>query len=196
MDVALYLLALIGAIGAFDTVYYHEWKARLPARGINVRTELLIHAGRDFLYVALFCTLPWMEWRGMWAAVLLGVFLAEILLTMWDFLIERRARREFGDVYPGERVTHNAMGIIYGGILAMLVPTLLGWLDSPTALVLNPAPVAEWLRWGLTLMGVGILVSGLRDLYAAIGFPHGGWPWQAASAKPTQADAEIVGAAR
>jgi len=31
MGVALLLLALQGVIGAFDTVYYHEWKARLPA---------------------------------------------------------------------------------------------------------------------------------------------------------------------
>ena len=27
MTVALWLLALQGAIGAFDTVYYHEWRA-------------------------------------------------------------------------------------------------------------------------------------------------------------------------
>jgi len=30
---ALWLLAIQGAIGAFDTLYYHEWRARLPARG-------------------------------------------------------------------------------------------------------------------------------------------------------------------
>jgi hypothetical protein len=30
---ALWLLAAQGLIGAFDTVYYHEWRARLPALG-------------------------------------------------------------------------------------------------------------------------------------------------------------------
>jgi hypothetical protein len=33
MTTALWLMAIQGAIGAFDTLYYHEWRARLPARG-------------------------------------------------------------------------------------------------------------------------------------------------------------------
>ena len=185
METALFLLAVQGVAGAFDTAFYHEWRARLPARGPSVRTELLIHAGRDFLYVIIFCTLPWIEWRGMWTVVLLAVFLAEIVLTMWDFLIERRARRDFGDVYPGERVTHNAMGIIYGAMLAMLAPVLLAWLSSPSGLVFSPAPVPDWLRVMLTLMGGGILLSGARDLYAALALPHGNWPWPAADAEAT-----------
>ena len=32
MSVALWLLALQGVLGAADTAYYHEWRARLPAR--------------------------------------------------------------------------------------------------------------------------------------------------------------------
>jgi hypothetical protein len=27
-------------------------------------------------------------------------------------------------------------------------------------------------------MAVGVLASGLRDLYAAYELPRGGWPWQ------------------
>lgn len=33
ISTALWLLAIQGAIGAFDTLYYHEWRARLPALG-------------------------------------------------------------------------------------------------------------------------------------------------------------------
>ena len=33
MTAALWLLATLGVIGAFDTFYYHEWRARLPAQG-------------------------------------------------------------------------------------------------------------------------------------------------------------------
>lgn len=29
---ALWLLAILGITGAFDTLYYHEWRAQLPAR--------------------------------------------------------------------------------------------------------------------------------------------------------------------
>ena len=35
MLTALWLMAAQGLIGAFDTFYYHEWKARLPARGAD-----------------------------------------------------------------------------------------------------------------------------------------------------------------
>ena len=31
MATALWLLAIQGAVGAFDTLYFHEWRARLPA---------------------------------------------------------------------------------------------------------------------------------------------------------------------
>jgi len=27
------------------------------------------------------------------------------------------------------------------------------------------------------VVAVGVLLSGLRDLYAALGLPKGGWPW-------------------
>ena len=34
MSLALWLLAVQGAVGAFDTFYYHEWKARLLPAGM------------------------------------------------------------------------------------------------------------------------------------------------------------------
>ncbi len=59
MVTALVLMAVQGLIGAFDTFYYHEWKARLPGRGKAAAAELKLHAARDFLYAVLFGTLPW-----------------------------------------------------------------------------------------------------------------------------------------
>ncbi|MDH3404335.1 MAG: hypothetical protein OES32_13960 [Acidobacteriota bacterium] len=177
MRIALSLLALQGVIGAFDTLYYHEWRARLPARGPRAAPELLLHAARDLFYGILFATLPWLAWRGSWTAALAAVIVAEIVLTLWDFIIEIAVRKDLGDVYAGERVTHAVMGILYGAMLATLVPTLIGWWQSPTALAVEPAPVAQWLRLSLTVMAAGVLASGLRDLYAALGLPHGGWPW-------------------
>jgi hypothetical protein len=40
------------------------------------------------------------------------------------------------------------------------------------------------LRWALTAMGLGVLLSGARDLYAASGLPRGGWPWAEVGARP------------
>jgi hypothetical protein len=172
-------MAVQGIIGAFDTLYYHEWRARLPGRGAAAAPELRLHAVRDFLYAVIFGTLPWVAWQGLWALVLLAVLAAEVVLTMADFIVEIRVRKPIGDVYAGERVTHAVMGIIYGAMVANLLPVLWDWWSRPTALAPVPAPVPDFLRWGLTLMAVGVFFSGVRDLYAALGGPLGGWPWAA-----------------
>ncbi len=182
ISTALWLLAFQGALGAFDTLYYHEWRARLPARGAIAGPELKLHAGRDVLYAVLFGTLPWVAWQGLWAAVLAGILAAEIVLTMADFVTEAAVRRSFGDVYAGERVTHAAMGILYGAMIAVLLPVLGTWWEQPTALRAGPAPVPAILRWVLAVMAAGVFVSGTRDLYAAVRLPHGSWPWTAGHA--------------
>jgi hypothetical protein len=178
MIVALWLLAVQGVIGAFDTLYYHEWRARLPARGAQSAPELKLHAARDFFYAVLFGTLPWVAWHGNWVIVLVAVLVAEIILTLTDFVVEITARKALGDVYAGERVTHAIMGILYGAMVAYLIPVMVRWWQSPTALLVTSAGIPDSLRFGLGLMAAGVAVSGLRDLYAAYGLPHGGWPWQ------------------
>ncbi len=177
MTLALWLLAFQGIIGAFDTLYYHEWKARLPGRGRAAAAELKLHAARDFLYAVLFGTLPWLAWEGFWVLILGVVIVAEIVLTLWDFIVEIAVRKALGDVYGGERVTHAIMGILYGGMLANLIPTLLQWWNLPGGLSVSLASVPDFLRWSLTIMAAGVFVSGLRDLYASLELPYGAWPW-------------------
>src|SRR5262249_30648166 len=113
---------------------------------------------------------------GLWVLVLAAVLLAEILLTLADFVVEIRARKPLGDVYGGERVTHAIMGILYGAMVANLLPVLGHWRSLPTALAPTVA-VPEPLLWVLAGMAMGVFLSGARDLYAALGMPHGGWPW-------------------
>ena len=177
MELALVLLSVQGVIGAFDTFYYHEYRARLPARIPETARELKIHALRDFLYAFIFVCLPWVAFKGLWALLLVLVFAAEICLTLSDFVEERRSRRSQGDVFAGERVTHAVMGIIYGAMLACAAPTVMGWWAEPAGLVVAPPDIPGWLRWSMMAMGAGVLVSGLRDLYAASGSPGGHWPW-------------------
>jgi len=178
LSTALWLLAIQGAIGAFDTIYYHEWRARLPARGAAAAPELKLHAWRDFLYAVMFGTLPWLSWRGGYAVVLGFILAVEIVLTLWDFVVEIRVRRPLGDLYAGERVTHAVMGIFYGSMLAFLIPVLANWWNMPTELVFWHPPVPGPLQWALTAMAAGVFLSGLRDLYASYGLPNGGWPWK------------------
>jgi hypothetical protein len=178
MIVALSLLAIQGIIGAFDTLYYHEWRARLPARGRLAASELKLHAARDFFYAVLFATLPWIAWQGGWVVGLAAVFVAEIVLTLTDFVVEIAVRKQLGDVYAGERVTHAVMGILYGAMVANLIPVLSRWWALPTGLAIEWVEISDLLRWSLFVMAGGVFVSGLRDLYAALELPYGSWPWK------------------
>lgn len=178
MTMVLLLLALQGAIGAFDTFYFHEWRARLPALGAQSAPELRLHAGRSFLYAVIFGTLPWLAWHGTWAIALAAVLVAEIVLTMWDFVVEIAVRKPLGDVYSGERITHAVMGIVYGGMLAFLIPILIDWSSRQATLVVTPIRDLSPLGWVLLIMAAGVFLSGARDLYAGLGLPGGGWPWR------------------
>jgi hypothetical protein len=140
---------------------------------------LKLHAARDVFYAVLFGTLPILEWRGGCAYALVAVLGAEIILTLWDFVVEIAVRKPFGDVYAGERVTHAVMAIIYGAMLAHLLPVIDVWRRESTALTPHTSPTPPELVWLLTLMAVGVTASGLRDAYAALGLPGGEWPWRA-----------------
>ncbi|MDN6883244.1 TIGR01777 family oxidoreductase [Variovorax sp. CAN2819] len=156
---ALQLMAAQGALGAFDTLYHHEGTEALPRRGTAGR-ELAIHATRSSIYCALFIGLSSWAWHGAWAWVLLAVFGVEIVLTMWDFVVEDGSRL----LPPTERVTHTVLAINAGAFIALLAMSATGWAAQPTAMVWQPQ---GWLGAFLALCGVGVGLSGLRDAFAA-----------------------------
>jgi hypothetical protein len=178
LNAALWLLASLGILGAFDTLYYHEWRARLPAWSASSGIELRLHAWRDFLYAVLFGSLPWLAWHGAWAVLLTAVLVAEIAITLTDFIVEDRVRAPLGGVFPGERATHGIMGIVYGAMLGYLAPVMGLWWRKPTALVYSPAPVPFGLQLALAVMAAGVLLSGMRDMASAYGIPKSSWPWE------------------
>lgn len=177
MTIALWLLFALGLIGAFDTLYFHEWRGQLVAHPA-MRPELKLHVARDGIYVILFATLPTVAWRGWWTAVLVALLIAEIVITMADFVTEDEVRTDLGGVFPGERITHAIMGIVYGAMLAYLVPTMWRWAHQPTELASATHPTPDLLIWSLVAMAAGILIHGLRDLYAVIGLPGKHWPYE------------------
>jgi len=178
MSVVLYLLVALAFLGAFDTLYYHEWRAKLPALGRAARSELQLHAARDFVYAILFAMLPWFAWQGGYAIALAALLFVEVVLTLWDFVVENWIRKPLGGVYPGERIMHAVMGIVYGAMLAYLFPRMLLWWSQPTGLVESPPPFPAVLRWTMVAMAGGVFLSGVRDLYASEGLPGSAWPWE------------------
>jgi hypothetical protein len=159
MKSTLYCLALLGSLGAFDTLYYHEWRLRLPSKP-TAASELRLHGVRDFAYTIVFATLAWTTWNGLWVGPLAAILLFEVWATLADFLEEDRTRR----LPAGERVMHAIMGIVYGVFLAKLYPHAARWAKFPSAF--GAADYGAISRI-LTLYAVGVFTSGLRDLAAS-----------------------------
>lgn len=156
---ALQLMAFQGCLGAFDTLYHHELTEALPGRA-TARRELAIHALRATIYSALFIGLAGWALHGAWALVLLAVFTVEIVLTLWDFVVEDRTR-----LLPAtERVTHTVLAMNGGAFIALLALNTPDWMAMPTALTWQPH---GGLSVFLALCGVGVGVSGVRDAFAA-----------------------------
>jgi uncharacterized protein (TIGR01777 family) len=156
---ALQLMAAQGCLGAFDTIYHHELTEALPGWP-TARRELSIHAVRALIYSALFIGLSAWEFHGWWALALLLVFSIEIVLTLWDFVVEDRTR-----LLPAtERVTHTVLAMNGGAFIVLLaIGTPQQWA-MPTALVWQPHGA---LSVFLALCGAGVGLSGLRDALAA-----------------------------
>jgi hypothetical protein len=159
MNTALRILLVLGALGALDTFYYHEWKLRLPETP-GARRELRLHASRDFAYAIVFGSLAWTTWNGGLIWPFAAILLFEIVVTLTDFIEEDRTRK----LPAGERVMHAVMGITYGIFLALFFPHALTWERLATGF--GPADYGV-LSWVLTLFAAGVLISGIRDLAAS-----------------------------
>lgn len=156
------LWILIGVqilLGAFDTLFHHEGTERLAWRP-SQRIELRLHGVRNLAYALLFLLLGWAEPRGAFALALLALVIAELGITLWDFVEEDRTRH----LPASERITHTLLTLNYGAILALLIPWLLQLARQETALVPAFHGVISWVS---AFAALGVLLSGMRDLAAA-----------------------------
>ena len=164
MNTVLYLLLVQGALGAFDTLWYHEYRQQLP-RSAAAKTELRLHAARDIAYALVFGSLGWMLWHGALAWVFGSILFLEIVITLWDFVEEDLTRR----LPAGERVMHTIMAIVYGAFLAHLLPHVFQWSQQPSSFA--PAQYGT-LSWLLSAMAVAVFLSGIRDIIASFHVRH------------------------
>jgi len=152
------ILFVQALLGAFDNLWHHELEAKLPQRS-SARRELALHAARELIYGTLFIGLAWFEWHGAWAALLGALLLAEVGITLADFLEEDRTRR----LPPFERALHTVLAVGYGVFLATFAPIQWDWAQSASAL----APVAYGaVSWLFSLFGLVVMAWGLRNAAA------------------------------
>jgi len=159
MKAVLYLLIWQGAVGAFDTLWNHEWKENLPNRPAAMMEEF-IHGARELLFGCVFIGLAWFAWQGVWAWLLAALLAAETVLTGWDYIVEDRTRI----LSPNETVLHLLLSMGGGAAVALLVPQLLRWSSLPNGLSPVEYGMASWL---VTLVGIGSLIWSARDFLSA-----------------------------
>jgi hypothetical protein len=156
---ALSVLLVLGVLGALNTLYYHEWRLRLPETP-SAAPELRLHASRDFAYTIVFGSLAWTTWNGFWVWPLALVLLFEVWVTLTDFLEEDRTRR----LPAGERLMHAVMGIVCGIFLTLLYPHAAGWWRLASGFGAADYGIQSWV---LTFFAAGVFASGVRDLAAS-----------------------------
>ena len=86
------LIAIQIVMGVFDTFYHHELTERLAWRP-SQRYELQLHSLRNMMYAFLFLVLGWLEVHGIFAMLVIAVLVAEIVITLMDFVEEDMSRK-------------------------------------------------------------------------------------------------------
>ena len=155
-DLALILLAIQGAIGAFDVLYNHEWDARLPSQS-SAWLELRIHSIRAVLYALVFMGIAWFNWLGEFVWLFALLIFIEIALTLWDFVVEDQTRK----LSPLERVVHTILAMNGGAYVVLLLHVMFtDWVLQPAALQFIDR---GWISLLLSMYGIGVFLSGVRD---------------------------------
>jgi hypothetical protein len=158
LPLVLDLIIAQGIMGTFDTLYHHELRAALPQQP-SAALELKIHAGRSMVYGLLFAGLAWLIWGGVWLFLLAAMLLTEVVLTLWDFLVEDRSRI----LPPAERVLHTLMALNGGAAFALLCLFAPLWWRLPTRLQFT---THGWQSLVMSVFAVGVAVSAIRDARA------------------------------
>jgi uncharacterized protein (TIGR01777 family) len=153
------LIAVQIAMGAFDTLFHHELTERLPWR-VTQRRELALHGVRNLFYAILFLALGWLEVDGAPAVLVIALLLAELVITLMDFVEEDMSRK----LPASERINHTLLALNYGAILVLLLPVLIAWAHKPTGFVR-----ADHGWWSVlaSAAAIGVAVFGARDLAAS-----------------------------
>ncbi|WP_186172850.1 TIGR01777 family oxidoreductase [Burkholderia gladioli] len=159
LDWAVALLIVQGLMGGFDTLYHHEFTEDLAHRP-KARLELAIHAVRALLYGLAFASIAHLAFLGAWTLAIAALVLVEVLLTLWDFVVEDGSRK----LPATERVLHTLLAINGGAVFGLYAMQLWHWAALPTALMRLEL---GWRGWLLSLFALGVAASGLRDGLAA-----------------------------
>ena len=166
MEAATYLLFAIGILGASDILFFHTLSHRIRSNP-DSRLELQIHSLRGPTYGLLFILIPNCVFHGGCYWMLIGLFAADVSISIWDFSVEKASRRSLGGLPTGEYVLHVILAMLFGAMVACLLTNTWDWASLPARFAYEPANVPALLRAGMAIMSVMVLTSGIQDALAA-----------------------------
>lgn len=165
MIVSSWILLVLGCLGGLDILLFHSIGHGLRTHAPS-RAELVSHAARGPVYGFLFVAVPCFAFTGAWWWLVVGVLAADLLVSLWDFALERASRAALGGLATGEYVLHVLIGIAYGALFASVLFESAPLRTQPSGVAWIAAGPPLALRLALAGMAVGTLTSALLDLRA------------------------------
>lgn len=165
MEVATYILFVLGILGGTDILLYHSISHGIRTHQ-DSRQELFIHSLRGPTYALLFTVVPNFALHGLFFWLLIAIYFLDLLISLADFAIERASREFFGGLPTGEYVLHILLAMLFGGLVTSTFYGAGSWGALPTSITYEPAHVPALLRGLLVFMAVFVLYSGALDLRA------------------------------
>src|SRR4030095_5390742 len=167
MEVATYILFVLGCLGATDILLYHSISHGIRTHK-DSQGELWLHGLRGPIYAALFVLIPNFAMHGAFFWVLVGILVLDVGVSLGDFALERHSREFFGGLPTGEYILHIILAMLFGALVTSIFNEGGQWRDLPTQIEYKPAAVPLALRGLLGIMAVLVLGSGILDGLAAL----------------------------
>lgn len=167
MEVATYILFILGVLGATDILLYHSVSHGIRSHHAS-RLELVVHSLRGPTYAALFILVPNFAMQGGFFWLLIGILVFDVAISLGDFAIERASREFFGGLPTGEYILHIILAMLFGALVTSVLYSVGAWANMPTRLAYEPATVPNLLRALMVFMALLVFCSGAMDLKAAL----------------------------
>ena len=165
MQVATYILFVLGCLGATDILLYHCISHGIRSHQ-DSRLELVVHSLRGPTYATLFIFVPNFAMHGFFFWLLLCILFFDLCISIVDFILERSSRAFFGGLPSGEYVLHILLAMLFGAMVTSIFYDAGQWSTLTTALLYEPAQVPSLLRYIMMVMAVLVLGTAAMDLKA------------------------------
>jgi hypothetical protein len=115
-----------------------------------------MHAARELVFAAIFGSLAWAEWHGSLAWWVAALFLAEVLVSARDVVIEGETR-----ILPvPERILHLFLFMNLGALIVLVGGVLPAWSAAPSGLAHVDF---GWASWTLAVFALLSFCWAVRD---------------------------------